>query len=111
MDNNQSADKRQFSEILTKRLDKVMKKCDKESEVYTTEGLDLWTAEMLEEYTHDEVCLDHLHNMQSATGSWFDELPQMFKYVFSPGGISPSDIGAVWRVGEALDLQTAVVRG
>jgi hypothetical protein len=23
----------------------------------------------------------------------------------SPGGISPSDIGAVWRVGEPLDLQ------
>jgi predicted nucleic acid-binding Zn-ribbon protein len=77
MDNKQIADKRQLFELFTKLLDKAIKKCDKESEVYTTEALDLWTAEMLEQYTHDEVCLDHFHNMQSATGSWLDELLQM----------------------------------
>jgi predicted nucleic acid-binding Zn-ribbon protein len=77
MDNTQIADKRQIFELFTKLIDKSHKNRDKDSENYTTEALDLWTAEMLEEYEHDQRCLDNLHKMQRETDIWLEELLQI----------------------------------
>jgi predicted nucleic acid-binding Zn-ribbon protein len=77
MDNTQIADKRLIFELFTKLIDKSHKNRDKDSENYTTEALDLWTAEMLEEYEHDQRCLENLHKMQRETGVWLDELLQI----------------------------------
>jgi C-terminal processing protease CtpA/Prc len=77
MDNTQIADKRQIFELFTKLIDKSHKNRDKDSENYTTEALDLWTAEMLEEHEHDQRCLENLHNMQREADAWLEELLQI----------------------------------
>jgi chromosome segregation ATPase len=79
MENTQIADKRQIFELFTKLIDTSRKRRDKESEEYTTEALDLWTAEMLEQYEHDQMCIDNLHKMQSKTDTWLEELLRILK--------------------------------
>ena len=74
MENTQIADKRQIFELFTKLIDKSHRNRDKDSENYATEALDLWTAEMLEEYEHDQRCLENLHKMQRETDAWLEEL-------------------------------------
>jgi C-terminal processing protease CtpA/Prc len=74
MENTQIADKRQIFELFTKLIDKSHKNRDNDSETYATEALDLWTAEMLEEYEHDQRCLENLHKMQRETDAWLEEL-------------------------------------
>jgi len=77
MDNTQIADKRQLFDLFTKLLDKSVKNRDKDSENYTSEALDLWTAEMLEEHEHDQRCLENLHSMQREADAWLEELLQI----------------------------------
>jgi septal ring factor EnvC (AmiA/AmiB activator) len=91
MDNKQIGDKRQLFQLFTKLIDKAQKNHDKESEVCTSEALDLWTAEMLEEYEHDQKCLKNLNKMQRETDAWLEELLQI---------LTTSDQGSkVYRAG------------
>ena len=79
MANSQIADKRQIFELFTKLIDKSKKNRDTDSETFTKDALDLWTAEMLEQHEHDQLCIDNLHKMQDQTDNWLVELLQMLQ--------------------------------
>ena len=67
MANTQIADKRQLFELFTKLYDRANKSRDSEAAKYVQSALDLWTAEMMEEFEHDELVAHNVHDMQVQT--------------------------------------------
>ena len=79
MANTQIADKRLIFELFTKLIDGARKRRDQATEGLVQQALDLWTAEMLEQYEHDEKCLTNVHDMQNTTDDWLEELLQILQ--------------------------------
>ena len=68
------ADKRALFELFTKCIDRAKKDNDRAQEQYLQQALELWTQEMLEQYEHDTICMNNVHDMQKSADAWLQEL-------------------------------------
>jgi len=79
MANTQIADKRRLFELFTTALDGARKHRDAGTEKILQQALDLWSAEMLESYEQDEICINNVHEMQDSTDKWLLELIEILQ--------------------------------
>jgi len=79
MSNSMITDKRNMFDLLTKILDRGRKDRDAELVTYVEQATELWTAMMMEEYDHDQKCIQNVHDMQDVCDAWLKELLSILK--------------------------------
>jgi C-terminal processing protease CtpA/Prc len=79
MVSSQLAEKREMFELFTVMTNRAKIGKDKVLETTVQKVFDLWTAEMLEEYEHDAITANDIHEMQECCKRWLDELLQILE--------------------------------
>ena len=67
-------DKRKLFELFMHAKDRGKKHQDSELVKTLDDVMKLWTQMMLEEYDHDQKCLENVHDMQKMFDDWLTEL-------------------------------------
>ena len=78
MDTMKLEDKREMFDLFANLVSRA-KDMDKVMETTVQKCLDLWTAQMLEEFEHDEIISRNIHTMQECCWWWLQELLQILE--------------------------------
>jgi hypothetical protein len=91
MSNSMITDKRNMFDLLTKILDRGRKDRDAELVTYVEQATELWTEMMMEEYDHDQKCIQNVHDMQDVCDAWLKELLSILKGGLAESGMTGAE--------------------